>query len=410
MGNKKINISDIESKLDFLNERIVKYRKHDVIRLFILIVMCAILFGVVACITFVCFKPHFSKLLSEKNDFKTDNLSSTNSESNIETETTTIPHDDTENIITKPIPVENLSESVVCIVSDADSDWLSNGSDNTFITCGLVINKNDSIYILTYYDKVAEKDEVLVYFTEDCGYKGYIKCLSENYKLALVEVDSSQISNEDLQKITPAIISPKRNFIIGESITYIGNPLGKKTLVTKGSLTLTGNTVSIMDAEMQIISTDIVQSGEINGFIFDKKGYIIGIVINDNEKPSDNIISFIDINSLLHYIENMAQGKEISYIGIYGKEVTDDVIKNIDSDMPYGIYISGIKDESPAYNAGIVGGDILVSINNKEIHNFRDYNEVLYNCNIGQEISITVMRKGKEGYKKIEYKVMVDGL
>lgn len=203
---------------------------------------------------------------------------------------------------------------------------------------------------------------------------------------------------------------PSRKLNVGEIITYIGNPLGRKELITKGSLTLVGNTVSIMDTAICINSTDIVQTGENNGFIFDEKGYIIGMVVDDKEMSSDNIISFVDINSILPYIENMKEDKKTKFIGIYGKEVTDDVIKNIDSDMPYGIYISGIKDESPAYNSGIVGGDVLVMINNQEIHNFEDYGRILYNCDVGQEISIVVMRKGKEGYKKIEYKVMVNGL
>jgi S1-C subfamily serine protease len=123
-----------------------------------------------------------------------------------------------------------------------------------------------------------------------------------------------------------------------------------------------------------------------------------------------DIVSYISVDSIELYLESLLNDNLAPYIGIYGQDVTDEVINTIDSQMPLGIYISKVKKDSPAYNSGIVNGDVVVSINNSDIRNFLDYNRALSGCKVGDEVSVVVMRKGKEGYKRIEYKIVVGGL
>ena len=183
----------------------------------------------------------------------------------------------------------------------------------------------------------------------------------------------------------------------------------KNTVIEKGSLTLASNTVSIIDAQLRIISTDIIPNNVDNGFLFDEKGSLYAIMNKSNYLRRD-MGSYITIDSVELYLDSLLNENLAPYIGIYGQDVTDEVINNIDSQMPLGIYISKVKNDSPAYNSGIVHGDVVVSINGKEIKNFSDYNEELSTCNVGDEIEVVVMRKGKEGYKRIEYKIVVGGL
>ena len=228
--------------------------------------------------------------------------------------------------------------------------------------------------------------------------------------IALVELDETIISNDELQMIKAVTFSEVKEFFEGQGVTFIGTTAEKNTIIKKGSLTLSGNTVSIMDTQIQLFSTDIIESEKINGFIFDEKGHLLGIVREEDYNMSENSISFATLNSIRMYIDCFVGNYLVPYIGIYGKEVTEDVINNIDSQMPFGIYISKIKKDSPAYNVGIVNGDVVISINNKEVKNFSDYSEELKKCSNGQQVMVAVMRKGKEGYKRIEYQITVGGL
>ena len=105
-------------------------------------------------------------------------------------------------------------------------------------------------------------------------------------------------------------------------------------------------------------------------------------------------------------IEALAQAGDL---GIYGKQVTDEVIENIDKDMPYGIYISYTEEKSPAYVAGVMNGDILTEINGKKVQDFETFTSVLQKCQVNEDVVIKVMRKGKDGYKEIKYTVQIGG-
>lgn len=411
-------------EIGFLNERVIKYRKEDIIRLIFLVIICAAVFGVVACVSFFCAKPFFSEYFSKTQKSKQQDMSfvpgGNNSNDVIKIETTapaseieTTIADEAETEPDKIISQEDMYKSVAIIVcgdneklTDADMD-----SENVNTTSGLVIHKGENISILTFYDKVKGLNEVTVYFDTDKSYIGRIKYASADYKMAIIEVSGENISETELEEINTAVLSVDEECFISEQVTFIGNLLGKKKLMANGSLTLVGNTVSIMDGEVEILATDIAKAGEMDGFAFDEMGRVIGMTLDEisGNDWGDNVVSLIRIRDMEPYIDRLLNNQKIPCIGIYGRQVTDEVIKNIDNEMPYGIYISNMKENSPAYLAGIMNGDVLVGMDDKTILNFDDYIQSLHKCEAGREIIVTVMRKGKDGYKQFKYAVKVNG-
>lgn len=411
-------------EIGFLNERVIKYRKEDIVRLIFLIIMCAVIFGVAACVSFFCAKPFFSEYFSKTQKNKQQDMSSgqdgNNSNDVIKIETTapaseveTTIAGEAETVPDKIVSQEDMYKSVaviVCVDNEELADEDMDG-ENVNTVSGLVIHKGENISILTSYDKVKGLNEVTVFFDTDKSYIGQIKYASADYKMAIIEVSGKDISDDELEGISTAVLSVDEECFISEQVTFIGNLLGKKKLMANGSLTLVGNTVSIMDGEVEILATDIAKAGEMNGFAFDNMGRVIGMTLDEisGNDLGDNNISLIRISDLEPYIDRMLNYRKIPCIGIYGRQVTDEVIKNIDNEMPYGIYISNMKENSPAYLAGIMNGDVLVAMNDRKILNFDDYIQSLHKCEGGQEIIVTVMRKGKDGYKQFKYAVKVEG-
>ena len=167
------------------------------------------------------------------------------------------------------------------------------------------------------------------------------------------------------------------------------------------------NIVSVLDAKVRISGTDMKAHTNERGFVFNEEGYLLGISTSDELSEKVNIIDIADLKT---YINRLLNDKKIKYIGIYGKEVTDEVVKTIDADMPYGIYIYNTKEDSPAYKAGIMNGDVLVSVAGREVYTFDEYLSVLNECQSKQSVKLEVMRKGRDGYKKIGYEVSVGEL
>ena len=71
------------------------------------------------------------------------------------------------------------------------------------------------------------------------------------------------------------------------------------------------------------------------------------------------------------------------------------------------MYVSEVANNSPAYNAGVLRGDVLIQLENTKIHTAKEYSYAVDSLNVGNKITIKVMRKGLEGYKEISYDIVV---
>lgn len=429
IGNDRDN-----KELDFFNERVIKYRKEDIVRLVSLVSVCAVTFCLAAYAVLFWIKPFFAVYLFGKQKNIQENILSTIKDNgDSQNVVTTYLSDEMQTIdeggngteLYGNISREDMYQSVVVIVSGDNEDGNVKGMEKgktdkemtdgellaRKISSGLVVLKNENIDILTSYEKVKGLDEVTVFFDSDRGYKGQIKSVSSDYRIAVIEVRGTDMPDSEFDKIKPAVFADKEEYPAAEEIIFIGNSPDKKKFMINASLTSEGNAVSIMDGEADILVTDIVKDGKMNGFAFDKTGRVIGMAVNNVScnNGTDMFLYLVRICDLKPYINKMINKQKIPYMGIYGREVTVEVIKNIDNEMPYGIYIFNMMENSPAYLAGIMNGDILVAINNTKISDFGGYVKALQGCQAGQEIVVSIMRKGKDGYKQFRYVVKVSG-
>lgn len=433
LGNDKEN-----KELNFLNERVIRYRKEDIIRWGCLVILCVVIFILAAYVGLYLAKPFFSGHFSKKPKNNQQNIimptqDESNSQSTVSTEETpsaaeiqTTDDWKSETGTDDRISQEDMVRSVVVIgcgnnemteeqEKTEEKEKSGNGLADEELAyahavCGLVVLKNENIVILTYYDQIKGLDEVSVCFEGDKRYKGRIKSVCKDYRLALIEVRGTEMPADEFSRIKPAVFTLREDYSVSDQITFIGTSFGKEKLITNGSLTLVGNTVSIMDGEIEIFFSDILKEEGRTGFAFDETGHVIGMAINrtSGNERIDTMLLFVKIRDMKPYIDKMFQNRRIPYIGIYGREVTAEVIKTIDNEMPYGIYIFNRRENSPAYLAGIMNGDILVEINGIKISNFSEYIRVLHRYQAGQEIVVSVMRKGKDGYKRFNYAVKVN--
>ena len=73
--------------------------------------------------------------------------------------------------------------------------------------------------------------------------------------------------------------------------------------------------------------------------------------------------------------------------------------------MPTGIGITNLTIDSPAMEAGIQSGDVIIGIGGQEIKTIEKLREYLVQCEPEQLITITAMRKSNEGYKEVTFDV-----
>jgi serine protease Do len=116
-------------------------------------------------------------------------------------------------------------------------------------------------------------------------------------------------------------------------------------------------------------------------------------------------MSFVGINDLTDTIERLSNGIAPPFMGIYGQELTDDIIDSTQAPVTNGIYVQEITGNSPAYNCGVRSGDIIVKMSDADIYTLQDYMTALRKLDVGDVMTLVVYRPESEGYQ--EYKINV---
>ena len=154
------------------------------------------------------------------------------------------------------------------------------------------------------------------------------------------------------------------------------------------------------------MTTDIYGSSNASGILINLKGQIIGIIdMSYNSSDIKNLVSAIGITELKKVIETLSNDSDIAYFGVYGTDVTQEA--NEELGVPFGAYITEIDMDSPAMNAGIQSGDVIVQVQETEIKNYQNLVKALLLEEPEKTLPIKIMRQGPDGYIEMEVSVIL---
>ena len=143
------------------------------------------------------------------------------------------------------------------------------------------------------------------------------------------------------------------------------------------------------------------------GILINLKGQMIGMIDVENKKEDiKNIISAYGITELKKVGQNLSNGRDIAYMGIYGSDVTMEA--NEELGVPYGAYITKIDMDSPAMDAGIQSGDIIVMMEDLVVNSYKEFVSLLTEKQPEDVINIRLLRQGPEGYSEMDLEVTLE--
>ncbi len=106
--------------------------------------------------------------------------------------------------------------------------------------------------------------------------------------------------------------------------------------------------------------------------------------------------------------EKRDAGKIEEYtLGIEGEAVNEDMESISGKDMPNGVYVLDVEENSLAYRAGIMKGDIITEVNGNKINKVEEIDNSLRGEKEGTKIAIIVKRQDKDEYKKVKLSVKI---
>lgn len=409
----------------------------------------AIVFGVVACLTIICLEPMFKKaigsgesieveqiVLQESDDVdNVDDISvsivdtpfeetpiedlnlydDSASDNDVNIEALIIDYeielDDYQLLYRKLYQLsEEMQKSLVTVTAvTSDVDIFDAGLMSTNRTTGLILGDN-GYELLIFADgrNINPKGEIKVTFCDGTIHNAELKNSDEDTGLAIYSVKLEDISLETMEKITEATLGNSYSAILpGTAIIAVGNPMGTNTSVCYGAVTSTDMFVSKRDINYQILTTDIYGSRNAYGFIVNVRGQVLGIITPDNHSDDmGNLIYAYGISSVKRLAEDLSNGVEKGYLGLYVADISQDQIGV--SNVPPGAYVVRTAPDSPGMNVGIISGDIITSIDSTYIGSVADYDTALRSIEHGKEVEIKLFRPSGGEYREITVTVVIN--
>lgn len=279
---------------------------------------------------------------------------------------------------------------------------------------GVIVGMTDEqVIILTNNHVVQQSSSLSVTFNESKTYDAAIKGTDSTKDLAIISVSKKDIDKEILDSIKVSNIGDSDNIKVGEHVVAIGNALGIGQSVTYGIISAKDREINEIDNSSKLIQTDAaINPGNSGGALLNLKGELIGINV---AKSSGNAIEgmgyAIPINVAADVIETMSKRKDRETIPENEQGQLGITARNIDSqtaeslDMPEGIYVFKINDDSPVKNSELKEKDIIVSFDEQNVKSVSELQELLKYTRAGQEVSIKVKRLDGGSYVEKEFKV-----
>ncbi|WP_458789361.1 HhoA/HhoB/HtrA family serine endopeptidase [Adonisia turfae] len=222
----------------------------------------------------------------------------------------------------------------------------------------------------------------------------------------LTDVAVIKVQAQDLPTVT---LGNSEQLRPGEWAIAIGNPLGLDNTVTAGIVSATGRTsaqIRVPDKRVQFIQTDAaINPGNSGGPLLNERGEVIGI--NTAIIGGAQGLGFaIPINSAQRLAQELIEKGRVehAYLGIQMRTLTTDLRQQINRDprndlrlsADEGVIILGLMRNSPALEAGLEVGDVIVAMNGKSITVAEQVQQIVQDLGVGESIELEVDRSGRQ--------------
>lgn len=413
---------------DFLRETIKQkpVNKKKLFRRTIITVVMAVVFGLVACFTFLVLEPLISnKLYPEEETTEVQFPEETISEE-MKPEDMLVEVSDTEETTTAELENQQIEEILSqmefslddyqsvyaelaklaettsrCVVTvtgvSSDVDWFNDIYENESSASGVIIaNNGKSILILVSSSALKDADNIVVTFCNQAQVEAELVQKDNTTGLAILSVELLAINEDTMDVINIAKLgSSNSDKLLGMPIIALGSPAGLNNSVCYGIITSMGTIIDQPDSAYKLITTDIYTSSNATGILINLRGMVVGIIDNINTGTDmQNRLTAYGITELKKTIEKMSNNQELTYLGIHGTDIPENMAETLGTQE--GVYIKEIEIDSPAMAAGIQSGDVLIRVGNVSIANYNDLLNILYSAQPENTIEITVLRQEKE--------------
>ncbi|MFZ5908269.1 MAG: DegQ family serine endoprotease [Nitrospirota bacterium] len=261
---------------------------------------------------------------------------------------------------------------------------------------GVIVSSDG--YIITNNHVVEKSDEIKVTLFDRRTFRGTIVGADPKTDIAILKIDAGNL--------LPLTWGDSDKLQVGEFVLAIGSPYGLSHTVTMGIISAVGRAnVGIADYEDFIQTDAAINPGNSGGPLVNIQGELIGIntAIFSRTGGYQGIGFAVPSNMVRLIMDQLIQKGKVTrgWIGVTIQELTPELADEFGLKRSNGALVSDVAKDSPAAQAGIQRGDIIIDFNGKEVKDVSSLRNMVAQSKSGTEIRMKILRSGKEFPVKI---------
>lgn len=268
---------------------------------------------------------------------------------------------------------------------------------------GIIISADG--YIITNNHVIEDVDDLLVKLIDGTEYKAKVIGTDASTEIGLIKIDA--------KNLPVAILGSSTDLQIGEWVMAIGNPLDLTSTVTAGIISALNRQIDINRARSgglsieNFIQTDAaINPGNSGGALINLRGEVIGVntAIATRTNYYMGYGFAIPINIAKSVVDDLKQYGEVKrgYLGVYIAPVDPITAKGVGLDKPHGVFITSVMEGSAAEEAGIVEGDVVLSVDGKAVNQPNELQAMVGTHNPGETVKLNIWRDKKNKTIKVK--------
>jgi Do/DeqQ family serine protease len=280
---------------------------------------------------------------------------------------------------------------------DFFSPELERREKRTSLGSGVIIDGTRGL-VLTNTHVVEKATTIKVALNDQREFEAAIIGMDPDSDLAVLKIHSEQE--------LPAIqMGHSDDLMIGESVIAIGNPFGFSNTVTTGVISSINRSIKTGERVFhKFIQTDAsINPGNSGGPLLNINGALIGI--NTAIYAQAQGIGFaIPINRAKRIISDLINFGEVvhAWVGMMVQPLDSTLSAYLEAPGEFGLMVSAVEPESPAARAGLVEGDIILSVDGVKLTDMSAYQAKMNEISAGQTLSVETSRKGTVAHLSIK--------
>ncbi len=262
-------------------------------------------------------------------------------------------------------------------------------------------------YVITNNHVIENAEEIKIVLNDKREFEATVAGMDSKTDIAVLKIEG--------KKLSPAALGDSEGLRVGEFVLAIGSPFSTRlgNTVTHGIISGLGRSGMELSTYENYIQTDAsINPGNSGGALVNLKGEVIGInsAILSRSGGSNGIGFAIPINLAERVMQDIiTKGRVVrAWLGVTIQELNQDLARSLGLEEVNGVLISDVVKDSPADNAKLQSGDVIIRVNHETVRTPSELQLNISSRTPGENVKLTIVREGKTRIVSVDLEELPD--